>query len=973
VDGEASGPVDWISFGPYLAFPTERTLKRDGRPIAIGDKPFDLLLAFLEAPGEVLSKSDLAERVWRRDFIEDGNLRVAISALRKLLGRAPDGSEYIVNVVGRGYGFCPSVTLERWPQSSTARARTPRRRVVSSRRLPPLLNPVFGRRHDIELIGDLLANRRFITIVGPGGIGKTTVAIASASLRASAEEAVCFVDLAPIRDPALVPARIATALGAEQSGVDPWGYIAEVLEARAQLLVIDNAEHVAEAASAVVADMLATGPHIRVIVTSREPLGADGETVHRLDPLRLPPAGSTLRAADAMTYDAIELLVDRIHANAPEFVLTDTSAPVATEICRRLDGVPLAIRLAAGRVPAFGLKGVLAHLERRFTLLSQGPRASNARHQTLETAFDWSYELLTLAEQKFLAKMGVFANAFPLSAIGEIVGGTETRDDDMLATLGDLVSKSLVVFIDDDDGGRYRLLEMVRVFALARLEASGEARETMDRHAGYVVARCQDYHAQVSQGRPAVAADLARTTLDDARVALQRSIDDSDWSRAWRLIQAAGPLLTQLGFAREVADWITRILDAESDPERRLALLIALGGALWLSSPEDIRTIEVYGEAYSLANELGDTPAKLRAAWSLILATCSARRPRASIRIAQQLAAGAETQDADKTGHAALLRALAGVSRHLLGDYAACERNIRWLLDNYPADRSTGESGAFLYDPRLIGRPFLAWIECFSGRLADAAATSEMTVVESGDHVASIFNNTLRSAFPIAVDSGRWEAARDHLTRLERYGVDRPSWRPWIDALRDILGVRLDRSSEALQRLEAFVTGGEDFRGFQRQTWYYVQLVRAYLIFGRYEAAETLLKALITFVETEEENWWRPELVMLEACILGRNDAEASHARYLEAAVIARGEGSLLIELRAALGARRATRDPHRRADAGRLVGEAVQRLMASAPGATGSENRRLLRHVLLSCSKLQRAVAKAPAFQHEAEPSRPM
>jgi predicted ATPase/DNA-binding winged helix-turn-helix (wHTH) protein/tetratricopeptide (TPR) repeat protein len=966
IDDSKLAAADWIAFGPHVLFPTERILKRDGQVLHIGDKTLDLLMALLSAQGEVISKSDLADRVWQRSCVEDATIRVAIGSLRKVLGQTPEGGDYVINVVGRGYSFTSAVPLERWPARSTEVGMKIHQPVgVGSAlgRLPPLLNPVFGRRRDIEVINNLLATRRFITVVGSGGIGKTTVAVSCASLRAEGNDGVYFVDLAPIRDPALVPARIAMALGAVQAAADPLAFIAERLASSRMLLLLDNGEHVAGATASVIEDILGFAPHVSVIVTSREPLGADGETVYRLNPLSVPKDSYGLTAEQALTYDAIELFVDRVQAGSPDFVLTDALAPAAADICRKLDGVALAIRLAAGRVPAFGINGIATLLEDKFRLLAQNQRAALPRHQTLEATFDWSFDLLTPTEQALLTRVAIFSHAFSLTAVQQVAAGKGDSLEVAFATIGDLVAKSLVVFIEDEDGARYRLLETVRGFALARLGDGDERRQTALRHAQYVIGRCEIYQIEKAKSHDSEAAAIARSTLDDAQFALQWSIEEADWDLASELVRVAGPLLTQLGFAKEVGTWIERLLDVETDPHKRLALMISLGGALWLSSPEDITTIKIYGEAYSLARALDDVPAQLRAAWSVVLTTCSARRPRQAIRAAEQLTDGTDVStEGDAPSSDALIRALAGVSRHLLGDYAECERNIRWLLHHYPAEQRVVESGAYLYDPRQIGRPFLAWIEWFSGRLSDAAATSGQAITESGDNLPSIFNNTIRSAFPIAVESQRWTAAARYLDTLRRECGDRQEWRAWTDALDAVLAMHHDRSATALARFEKFVLGDEPFKGFKRQAWYYVRLVEGYLSFGRFATAQKLLEELLRFIENEEDNWWRPQLIGLEAHLLARSDRAAAVDRYWEAMTLARGEGSLLLELKLLLAARTISPEPASRARARQRAMAIHQELAASSPTADARENRGYIRAVLRASRRLQRFVLSAEA-----------
>jgi tetratricopeptide (TPR) repeat protein len=292
-----------------------------------------------------------------------------------------------------------------------------------------------------------------------------------------------------------------------------------------------------------------------------------------------------------------------------------------------------------------------------------------------------------------------------------------------------------------------------------------------------------------------------------------------------------------------------------------------------------------------------------------------------------------------------------------LGDYAACERNIRWLLHHYPAERRVIESGPYLYDPRQIGRPFLAWIEWFSGRMSDASATSGLAIAESGDNIPSIFNNTIRAAFPIAVGSRRWGSASHLLDTLRRQCADRPEWRAWTNALQDIVLIHRDGSDDALTRLEDFVTGQEPFQGFKRQTWCYVQLIEGYMVFGRLESAQGLLKELLAFIENEEANWWRSHLIALDAALLARYDRKAAFDRYREAIILAQAEGSLLVALKAALAAHAIAPDSAARVDA-RNVASAIHRtLLESSPAAGERENRALLRSVLLADRRMQRVV----------------
>jgi predicted ATPase/DNA-binding winged helix-turn-helix (wHTH) protein len=471
--------TEWLAFDAFLLFPGARQLKREGRVVHIGDKALDLLVVLTESPGRIFSKAELADRVWRREWVEDATIRVTIGALRKVLGRPPDGGNYIINSVGSGYSFSTSAEVERWrrtPGMFDSATQNPDR--PEPGRLPSLLKPVIGRGRDIDRIIGLLGRHRLVTIVGPGGIGKTTAAISSMSHLAETQGGVYFVDFGPVQDPALVPARVAAALGSDRSGTDPVSYTLEYLSAKQRMLILDNCEHVAEAAAEIAEGILRGAPAVKIVATSREPLRADGEVVHRLDGLTYSVTEGRISATEAVSYSAVELFVERSQAAHPEFVLTDDLAPAVMEICRRLDGIALAIQLAAGRVPALGVAGVLARFDDRFQLLSTGQRTAMPRHRTLEAAFEWSFKLLTPIERRLLTRLSVFRNAFTIDAAVAIAGWDGIGEDEVATTVANLVDKSLVVFTGDERRPGYRMLETVRVFASARLQAADEATGT---------------------------------------------------------------------------------------------------------------------------------------------------------------------------------------------------------------------------------------------------------------------------------------------------------------------------------------------------------------------------------------------------------------------------------------------------------------------------------------------------------------
>ena len=356
----------------------------------------------VERAGELVTKEELVARVWPDTVVDESNLRAQMAALRKALGDGRDGARYVATVPGRGYRFVAPVARSTEPVTRGELG-------AGAQELPVRLVRTVGRAEVVAAIGSRLQRRRFLTIVGPAGIGKTTVALAVAeALSASYEHGAAYLDLAASSDARLAPSALAAALGLASISEDPVPGVIAHLRDRQMLLVLDSCEHVVEAAAVMAEQILKGAPGIHLLATSREPLRAEGESVHRLAPREVPLPSSELTAAEALTFSAVELFVERAAAGLDGFALTDANAPLVAEICSRLDGIALAIELVAGRVDALGVAGVAARLDDRFRLLTSGRRTALPRHQTLSAALDWSYEFLPEEERALLRRLAVF-------------------------------------------------------------------------------------------------------------------------------------------------------------------------------------------------------------------------------------------------------------------------------------------------------------------------------------------------------------------------------------------------------------------------------------------------------------------------------------------------------------------------------------------------------------------------------------
>jgi predicted ATPase/DNA-binding winged helix-turn-helix (wHTH) protein len=508
-------------FPPYRLLPAQRQLFSGDVPVKLGGRAFDMLVALVERRQRTVGKPELMDLVWPRLVVEENNLQVQVVALRKLLGHAA-----IATVPGRGYRFTLPVVAEGEAASGDATAP----RGLLSAALPAL----FGRDDDLRTLGRMLEPPGLVTVAGPAGIGKTRLAQAAA--RASSRPGgAWWVDLASLADPALVPQAVAQALGARTDGApDFMAAVLKVLPQQPALLVLDNAEHLLGSVADLVARLRAAAPQLTLLVTSQEILHLADEQVFRPEPLALPDGDDPERLAAS---GAVALFVARAQAADRRFELSADNRATVADICRRLDGIPLAIELAAARVPLLGVAGLRDKLDQRFHVLTSGDRSALRRHQTLRAALEWSHQLLAAPEQAVLRRLGVFAGGFTLEAAQQVAEDGQGIDRwDALDLLGMLVDKSLVV-MEDDAPPRYRLLETTRLFALERLIESGEAADARTRHREHFTLLAEEARGLMLVADPRGLARLDRER-DNLFLALAWRQADDDGSCGLRLAAA---------------------------------------------------------------------------------------------------------------------------------------------------------------------------------------------------------------------------------------------------------------------------------------------------------------------------------------------------------------------------------------------------------------------------------------------------
>lgn len=546
------------SFGAFRLSAERRLLTRDGEPVQLGGRALDILIHLASRPGEVVAKQALMAAVWPGRAVEENNLTVHISALRRILADPTDGRSVIQTVPGRGYVFVRE-------DATTVAADGPG---PSSQPLAPraLLRPAssfVGRVEERGAVVAQISEHTLVTITAIGGMGKTRLALQVAlELADTNPDGVHVAELASVENPALAAEHVAALFPPGSADRPAIERLVGLLRHRRLLLVLDSCEHLLEPVAKLATAILAECPGVSILATSREALRVPGERVYRLRPLPVPAQAAGLTAAEAIGYDSVALFVARTTDTVPDFVFDDGSAPTIAEICRQLDGIALAIEMVVPRLRILTLDQVAARLRESLRVLAAPDRMAVPRHRTLRAMMDWSYALLSAGEQALLRRLAVFAGAVDFEAVLAVAQNDMTSEPDLLEQLAGLVDKSLVVADTTVRPARYRLLETVRHYARDRLAESGET-GLRRRHAAHYAGKFEAAAAawptlSSPEWLPPVAADV-----DELRAALTWGFTPgNDPGLGLRLVGASTPLWWELPYLplREGRGWFDRAI-----------------------------------------------------------------------------------------------------------------------------------------------------------------------------------------------------------------------------------------------------------------------------------------------------------------------------------------------------------------------------------------------------------------------------
>jgi len=910
--------------------------------ILLAPRAFAVLRYLVEHPGRLVSHDELLGALWPKTYVQPEVLKSHITAIRAVLGDDARRPLFIETLSRRGYRFIAPVTegasameAAAGEMGATAATAAGPSRMTN---LPETVSELIGREAELGAVRALATEHRLVSLVGAGGVGKTRLGLEVARhLLPRFPDGVFVAELGPLSNPELVPATVASALDLTHVAhtLSDEG-VAGAVGTKKLLLVIDNCEHVIEAAARMAEALLRASPGVSLLATSREPLRVSGEYVYRVPSLDV-PAEDPRDMEDVFRYGAVRLFVSRAHAAEPRYVAEGPIAAATAAICRRLDGIPLAIELAATRIAAFGVDGVAARLDDRFRLLTGGNRTALPRHQTMRATLDWSYELLPESERVALRRLGVFVGAFTLDAAAAVSAGADIPASEVADAVANLVGKSLV---STDVGGasvHYRLLETTRAYARERLTARGGLDAFARRHAEYHRELLQHAEAELEARPTAEWLAAYRPHIDEVRAALDWAFSPSgDVGIGVALTAATVPLWTHLSLLTEcrarVEQAIASLGQVPDDRRRDMRLYLSLGHAIMHANASGAQDINAaFTKALELAEVIDDARYRLGAIFGLYAHRFTTGEYRGALSLGEKFrTVAAETADSDVAFGSRLI----GLALHILGDQPGARRHLEPLARSRVATAGPSHIILYQYDLRVLFDSYYArvlWVQGF-GDQAKRLTESLVDYAGAKDHALSFLYALLIAACPIALFVGDFTTVEHHV-RLAfdlaaRHALER--WNVWAQCFEGILLIKRGDHRAGSQLLQS----GLD-RVREPVVHHQLSLLLAELaagLGGAGQIAEGLVvvdKAL-TRAEQTEVGWYLAELLRTkgELHLLERRptSVETAEKCFHRALDVARDQGALSWELRSAMSLARLWRGQQRVSHARKLLAPVYRR-----------------------------------------------
>ncbi|MEG3086924.1 ATP-binding protein [Sphingomonas sp. PB4P5] len=735
---------------------------------------------------------------------------------------------------------------------------------------------IFGRQSSMDAIEAGLPHRRMITVVGPGGIGKTTLAVAAARrMQPNYEHGIWLIDLAPISDSALVPSAVASVFGLAVVSSDPTPDLISLLREKQLVLLLDNCEHLLDSVAVLASTILAEAPHVQVLATSREPLRVAGEFLYRLGPLDVPPDQPGLSAEAAMGFSAVQLFVDRTQALLDDFVLSDDDVQAVGEICRRLDGIALAIELATARVSMLGVRGVAAQLDDRFQLLTKGLRTATPRHRTLHAVFDWSYRLLPQASQRVFRRLSAFAGGFSLEAAQAVATDGITPASQVAEQLDHLISASLVVADVISGQPSYRLLDSARAFGRERVLECKEGYQTLRRHADYFLQYFTQANIDRSNWPSLEWAKAQRPQLDNIRGAIDWANEVREFGLRDALTVAAIPLLTSLSLTQECRERISLALAvrpswAAPDSHTKTLLLDALGNLLLFTHDGFAEAAATLNDSLSVAEEIGDVDyqvSALRGQWSAFFRAGDVKAAEVFEQQYHELVGATPSLE-----DAMVLARMRGMALFYRGRFEEAAAYQQAALHSSLRTSRGSDVVRFQLDQSVMGYTIIAKT-LWSLGLADQAKKSAERGLEHARSLEQDFsiNYTLGfGAIRIAIMTGAFSKAAAYIEELSQlsaadpglqWGLFAQCWKGTLLSRQGDAHAGSEHLSNALQQVPEGSFG-------LHHTRFLGELGYALAQAGDVSAGLANIRRALTICDQQDERWFYVELLRLEGEVL---------------------------------------------------------------------------------------------------------
>lgn len=915
----AAAPPLYVSGGCEIDL-ARRELRIDGSVVPLGDRAFAIIEILVQSAGELVTKDELANRIWPGAIVLENTMHVHAAALRKALGKY---RSLLKTEARRGYRLLGSWAVHHHPPVAPPVSHHPGfsyqpvRLVQESpaTNLPALPSRLVGRAAVVQRLNDLMSAYRIVTVTGPGGIGKTALALKIGhKVRGVFAEGAWLVELGSLSDPELVPTAVATAIGLKPAGERISAEtVARAIGDQKLLLILDNCEHVIEAAAGLAEMLLRQCPQAAILATSRELLKIDGECVFRVPPLDV-PAPENHDVNELLAHPAVAFFVTRAQSLGADFTVSEANLQEIAGICRRLDGIPLAIEFAASTAAALGISQVGKGLHDRFALLTRGRRTAVARHRTLRATLDWSYDSLPEAEQLLLRRLAVFPAGFSLDAAAAVMGDSGLDRSAVTDGIANLVAKSLVALDKSDAPARWRLLETVRAYAAEKLAAQGEAGSVARQHAVYFRDLCAP--AGIFRG-PLSVEDLAQRSREIANV--RAALDwcfaaDGDAAIGIDLTAAYAPVWMDLSLVVECSDRCEQALgrvggEATAVTPQLMWLRIALGSSLVVAmrSPEHSR--RVLTEAVAMADALNDRHAHVRALSALVTAYSHTGEYAEAQVAMEQLRRVAE--HVDDPGVAVVADRLLGTTLVTAGRPRAARQSLERVLLSPGVRYDPRNSAWHDSEHRAMARAMLAralWMQGLVDR-AFAEAQASLEDLRANDHPLALCRVLYYGICRIAPMIGEFAAAEHSTARLieTATALNAPFWVTAGRLLQGRLAAEHGEFDKGLAILvEAFDTCRQTGWSISYQEF---QAALAVALAGVGYAGPALdaVDGAIAHAGSPENGrrWFVPELLRIKGEIMLRpgqdHSLEAAETCFRAAQQMAAEQEALFWELRIAL------------------------------------------------------------------------